>query len=294
MSKFNLGFIQHKCSSSKEENLKTVSKLIDHAYSLGGDVICLQELFSTPYFCTTENPDLFDLAETVEGETVTTMQKLAEELSIVLVVPFFEKRAAGVYHNSAAVIDADGSLSGVYRKMHIPDDPGYYEKYYFTPGDTGFTPIQTSIGKLGILICWDQWFPESARLMALAGAEMLIFPTAIGWDRQDSANEKQRQLDAWITIQRSHSIANNLPLISVNRCGLELDPSDQTTGIDFWGNSFACDAMGKIITTCNKETNESCVVDIDIKETEQQRLVWPYFRDRRIDAYSELIKRSID
>jgi len=212
---------------------------------------------------------------------------------VVIVTSLFEKRAAGLYHNTAVVFETDGTIAGRYRKMHIPDDPGYYEKYYFTPGDMGFTPIKTSIGTLGVLICWDQWFPESARLMALAGADILIFPTAIGWDMTDSEEEKQRQLEAWITIQRSHSIANNLPLISVNRVGHEIDPSHQTNGIEFWGNSFACDTRGKIISSCCNN-NESIIAEIDMAESEQQRLVWPYFRDRRIDAYSDITKRLID
>ena len=289
-----VGLVQQSNTNDYHNNLSYTLNEIAMLANQGAQLIVLQELHTSLYFCQTESQEYFKQAEALDGPTSNALAEAAKKNNVVIIGSIFEKRSNGVFHNTAIALDVDGSMAGFYRKMHIPDDPGYYEKYYFTPGDKGFTPIQTSIGKLGILICWDQWFPESARLMALAGAEMLIFPTAIGWDRQDSADEKQRQLDAWITIQRSHSIANNLPLISVNRCGLELDPSEQTTGIEFWGNSFACDAMGKIITSCNKETNESCIVDIDIKETEQQRLVWPYFRDRRIDAYSELIKRSID
>lgn len=289
-----VGLVQQSNTNDYHNNLSYTLNEIAMLANQGAQLIVLQELHTSLYFCQTESQEYFKQAEALDGPTSNALAEAAKKNNVVIIGSIFEKRSNGVFHNTAIALDVDGSMAGYYRKMHIPDDPGYYEKYYFTPGDTGFTPIQTSIGKLGVLICWDQWFPESARLMALAGAELLIFPTAIGWDRQDSADEKQRQLDAWITIQRSHSIANNLPLISVNRCGLELDPSEQTTGIAFWGNSFACDAMGKIITSCNKETNESCIVDIDIKETEQQRLVWPYFRDRRIDAYSELIKRSID
>ena len=289
-----VGLVQQSNTNDYHNNLSYTLNEIAMLANQGAQLIVLQELHTSLYFCQTESQEYFKQAEALDGPTSNALAEAAKKNNVVIIGSIFEKRSNGVFHNTAIALDIDGSMAGYYRKMHIPDDPGYYEKYYFTPGDTGFTPIQTSIGKLGVLICWDQWFPESARLMALAGAELLIFPTAIGWDRQDSADEKQRQLDAWITIQRSHSIANNLPLISVNRCGLELDPSEQTTGIEFWGNSFACDAMGKIITSCNKETNESCIVDIDIKETEQQRLVWPYFRDRRIDAYSELIKRSID
>lgn len=289
-----VGLVQQGNTNDYHKNLGHTLNEIAALANQGAKLIVLQELHTSLYFCQTESQEYFKQAEALNGPTSTALAEAAKNNNVVIVGSIFEKRSNGVFHNTAIALDIDGSMAGYYRKMHIPDDPGYYEKYYFTPGDNGFTPIQTSLGKLGVLICWDQWFPESARLMALAGAELLIFPTAIGWDRQDSADEKQRQLDAWITIQRSHSIANNLPLISVNRCGLELDPSEQTTGIDFWGNSFACDAMGKIITTCTKDTNESCIADIDIKETEQQRLMWPYFRDRRIDAYSELTKRSID
>ena len=289
-----VGLVQQSNTNDYHNNLNYTLNEIAMLANQGAQLIVLQELHTSLYFCQTESQEYFKQAEALDGPTSNALAEAAKKNNVVIIGSIFEKRSNGVFHNTAIALDIDGSMAGYYRKMHIPDDPGYYEKYYFTPGDTGFTPIQTSIGKLGVLICWDQWFPESARLMALAGAELLIFPTAIGWDTQDSTDEKKRQLDAWITIQRSHSIANNLPLISVNRCGLELDPSEQTTGIEFWGNSFACDAMGKIITSCNKETSESCIVDIDTKETEQQRLVWPYFRDRRIDAYSELIKRSID
>ena len=289
-----VGLIQQSNSNDYQKNLGYTLNEIKTLASQGADLIVLQELHTSIYFCQTESQEYFTQAESLDGPTSTTLAEAANKYNVVIVGSIFEKRSNGVFHNTAIVLDNDGNMPGYYRKMHIPDDPGYYEKYYFTPGDTGFTPVQTSIGRLGILICWDQWFPESARLMALAGAELLIFPTAIGWDRKDSDDEKQRQLDAWITIQRSHSIANNLPLISVNRCGLELDPSNHTTGIEFWGNSFACDAMGKIITSCDSNKNATCIADLDIQETEQQRLIWPYFRDRRIDAYSDLTKRSID
>ncbi len=289
-----VGLVQQSNTDSYDNNLGYTLEQISNLATQGAQLIALQELHTGLYFCQTESQQNFQLAESIDGPTRLALAEAAKKNNVVIVGSIFEKRSNGVFHNTAIVLDADGSLAGFYRKMHIPDDPGYYEKYYFTPGDTGFTPINTSLGKLGVLICWDQWFPESARLMALAGAELLIFPTAIGWDNQDSDQEKQRQLDAWVTIQRSHSIANNLPLISINRCGFEQDPSKQTSGIEFWGSSFACDAMGKIIKSCSNDANETCIVDIDVNETDKQRLVWPYFRDRRIDAYSELTKRSID
>ena len=289
-----VGLIQHHNSEDTQQNLDYTLKQIDKLAEQGAQLVVLEELHGSIYFCQTESQTHFELAETLDGKTATALASSAKKNNVVIVGSIFEKRGNGIYHNTAIVLDTDGSLAGHYRKMHIPDDPGYYEKYYFTPGDTGFTPINTSIGSLGVLICWDQWFPESARLMALAGADILIFPTAIGWDHADNEEEKQRQLDAWITIQRSHSIANNLPLISVNRAGQEDDPSQQTRGIEFWGNSFACDARGKVIATCSHDNNESIITEINMQESEEQRLVWPYFRDRRIDAYSDLTKRSID
>lgn len=289
-----VGLVQHCNVENISNNLNYTLEQIDKLTSQGAQLIVLQELHGCLYFCQTESQQHFDLAEPLDGYTSSILAASAKKNNVVIVGSIFEKRGNGVYHNTAIVLDSDGSLAGYYRKMHIPDDPGYYEKYYFTPGDTGFTPIKTSLGSLGVLICWDQWFPESARLMALAGADILIFPTAIGWDMTDDEEEKQRQLDAWITIQRSHSIANNLPLISVNRVGHEHDPSAQTSGIEFWGYSFACDARGKVMTSCSNDNNESMIAEIDMTESEQQRLVWPYFRDRRIDAYSELTKRSID
>lgn len=289
-----VGLIQHSNVAIPEENLKYTLKQIDNLAQQGAKLIVLQELHRSLYFCQTESTSHFDLAEPLDGSTSQTLGRYAKKNNVVIVGSIFEKRRHGVYHNTAIVMENDGHMAGFYRKMHIPDDPGYYEKYYFTPGDTGFKPIQTSVGSLGVLVCWDQWFPESARLMALAGADLLIFPTAIGWDINDSDSEQARQLDAWITIQRSHSIANNLPVISVNRIGYEQDPSNQTPGINFWGNSFACDAMGEIITQCSRDKNESLLVEINLSETKQQRLIWPYLRDRRVDAYSDLNKRSID
>jgi len=293
MSKFNLGLIQHKCSSSKEDNLKMVCELIDHAYGQSADVICLQELFSTPYFCTTENSDLFDLAEPVDGPTVTQMQKLAAELEIVLVVPFFEKRAAGVYHNSAAVIDADGSLSGVYRKMHIPDDPLYYEKFYFTPGDApGFKVFNTRYVKLGVLICWDQWFPEAARITSLMGADLLCYPTAIGWHPSEKDTYGVEQMEAWSAIQRSHAIANGVYVASVNRIGFE--ETAGTDGLEFFGSSFISDPFGIVLE--EGLTNEPAVLvaECDTTKVEEVRRNWPFLRDRRIDAYDSLSKRILD
>lgn len=289
-----VGLIQHSNSEDTIKNLSYTLDQIDTLAKQSAQLIVLQELHSSLYFCQTESQHHFDLAEPLDGNTASALAASAKKNSVVIVGSIFEKRGNGIYHNTAIVLESDGSLAGHYRKMHIPDDPGYYEKYYFTPGDLGFTPIKTSVGTLGVLICWDQWFPESARLMALAGADILIFPTAIGWDMTDTEEEKQRQLDAWITIQRSHSIANNLPLISVNRVGHESDPSKQTDGIKFWGNSFACDARGKVITSCSNNNHENAITEINMTESEQQRLVWPYFRDRRIDAYGDITKRSID
>lgn len=289
-----VALIQQTNSSDTEENLAHTFAQIDKVAQQGAELVVLQELHRSAYFCQTESQQHFALAEPLDGPTSNAIAQSAKQHNIVIVASIFEKRSNGIYHNTAVVLDRDGTMAGFYRKMHIPDDPGYYEKYYFTPGDTGFIPITTSIGKLGVLICWDQWFPESARLMALAGAEILIFPSAIGWDPNDPTEEKARQLDAWKTIQRSHAIANNIPVVAVNRTGHEADVSEQTAGIDFWGNSFACDTMGKIVANCSHSANEELLVDIDCRETEKQRLIWPYFRDRRIDAYKDITKRSID
>ena len=289
-----VALLQHSNSQNSDQNLAYALVQVDAVTKRGAELVVLQELHTSLYFCQTESQQHFDLAEDFDGPTCIALSKAAKQNNVVIVGSIFEKRSNGIYHNTAVIFDRDGSMAGYYRKMHIPDDPGYYEKYYFTPGDTGFTPIKTSVGKLGVLICWDQWFPESARLMALAGAEMLIFPSAIGWDPADNQAERARQLDAWITIQRSHAIANNIPVVCVNRVGHEVDPSQQTKGIEFWGNSFACDAMGKVIVTGSPIKNESVVAEIDTHETSQQRLIWPYFRDRRIDAYKDIIKRSID
>ena len=289
-----VALIQQANSQDTDVNLEYSLAQIKDVSQQGAELIVLQELHRHLYFCQSESQQNFKLAEALDGPTANALAAAAKQNNAVVVGSIFEKRSNGIFHNTAIVFERDGAMAGFYRKMHIPDDPGYYEKYYFTPGDTGFTPIVTSIGKLGVLICWDQWFPESARLMALAGAEILIFPSAIGWDPQDAEPEQIRQLDAWQVIQRSHAIANNIPVIAVNRCGHEIDTSGKTGGIIFWGSSFACDAMGKIIGSCSCNSNDHLVVEIDIHETEKQRLVWPYFRDRRIDAYADIVKRSVD
>jgi N-carbamoylputrescine amidase len=289
-----VGFIQQANSHDSKDNLEHALAQIELAQQQGADLVVLQELHNHRYFCQQENEQYFALAEAIDGPTQSILSAAAKHHNIVIVGSIYEQRHVGLYHNTALVIDSDGSLAGFYRKMHIPDDPGYYEKYYFTPGDNEFLPIKTSIGNLGVCVCWDQWFPESARLMALAGADMLIFPSAIGWDPEDTDSEKQRQLDAWITIQRSHAIANNLPVISVNRVGHEIDESNITQGIEFWGNSFICDGMGKILTQADSQNNAMRVININLEETQQLRNVWPFFRDRRIDAYTHLSKRWRD
>jgi N-carbamoylputrescine amidase len=243
------------------------------------------------YFCQTEDQSVFQQAETIPGPSTDSFGKLAKELKVVLVLSLFEKRSTGIYHNTAVVIEKDGSIAGKYRKMHIPDDPGYYEKFYFTPGDIGFQPIQTSVGKLGVLVCWDQWYPEAARLMALAGADLLIYPTAIGWENTDSEDEKQRQTNAWITVQRGHAISNGLHVISCNRTGYEPDPSGVTSGIQFWGNSFVSGPQGEMLAQASNPNDENIILEIDLTRTEKVRQIWPFFRDRRIDAFDDLTKR---
>ena len=260
----------------------------------GAELIVLQELHESHYFCQVEDPLNFDLAEPVPGKTTEFYSSLARKLQIVLVTSIFEKRATGLYHNTAVVFDKDGSVAGTYRKMHIPDDPNYYEKFYFTPGDLGFRPIQTSLGKLGVLVCWDQWYPEAARLMALAGAQILIYPTAIGWTSNDGEEERNRQLDAWLTIQRSHAITNGIPVISVNRTGLEIDNSAVTQGIEFWGSSFVAGPQGEFISVAPRNSDANLIVEIDLSHSENVRRWWPFLRDRRIDAYQDLLKRYLD
>ncbi|MEN8259958.1 MAG: carbon-nitrogen hydrolase [Pseudomonadota bacterium] len=287
-----IGLVQHACDGTRAENLDDSIDGIREAAARDADLVLLPELHLGPYFCQTEDNACFDLAEPIPGPTTEALAEIAAELEIVIIGSLFEKRAAGLYHNTAVVLERNGSLAGRYRKMHIPDDPGYYEKYYFTPGDIGFKPIETSVGKLGVLVCWDQWFPEAARLMTLSGADLLIYPTAIGWNPDDEQDEKDRQLEAWITIQRSHAIANGLPVISCNRIGFESGPAEN--GIEFWGNSFMAGPQGEILAHTNASERIVLTSRIDKKKCETTRQIWPYLRDRRIDEYSGLLKRFID
>ncbi len=289
-----VGMVQQSCSSSIEANKAKLAQNIRQCAADGAELVVLQELHNSLYFCQTEDVNLFDLAEPIPGPGTIFYGDLAKELGIVLVTSLFEKRAPGLYHNTAVVFEKDGSIAGKYRKMHIPDDPAYYEKFYFTPGDLGFEPIQTSVGKLGVLICWDQWYPEAARLMAMRGADLLIYPTAIGWESSDSADEKQRQQDAWIISQRGHAVANGLPVIAVNRTGFEPDPSGQTNGITFWGNSFVAGPQGEFIARAYDDREQNLIVEVDLKRSEDVRRIWPFFRDRRIDAYAAIDKRFLD
>jgi len=288
-----VGLVQRKNTRDTNANIAGLTTDIRACVEQGAELIVLQELHNNLYFCQTEDVANFDLAETIPGESTRIFGELAKELNVVLALSLFERRTAGLYHNTAVVIEKDGSIAGKYRKMHIPDDPAYYEKFYFAPGDLGFTPINTSVGKLGVLICWDQWYPEAARLMALQGADILIYPTAIGWTPDDTAEEKRRQRDAWQTIQRGHAIANGLPLIAVNRTGHEPDPSGQTEGIVFWGGSFAVGPQGEWLCMLPENDTTIHVVDIETKRSEQVRRWWPFLRDRRIDAFSDLNKRFI-
>ena len=283
--------IQQTNTADQAANVSKLEKNIREVASQGAELIVLQELHNGLYFCQTEDVSVFDQAETIPGPSTERFGKLAAELGVVIVLSLFEKRAAGLYHNTAVVLEKDGTIAGMYRKMHIPDDPAYYEKFYFTPGDLGFEPVQTSVGKLGVLVCWDQWYPEAARLMALAGAELLIYPTAIGWESSDTNEEKNRQRDAWITIQRSHAVANGIPVIACNRVGYEADPSGITKGIQFWGSSFMAGQQGEILVKTSDTKEENVVFDIDINRTETVRRWWPFFRDRRIDAYQDITKR---
>ena len=289
-----IGIVQQACTDDREHNLSVSAAAVRDAAARGAQLVLLQELHTGLYFCQHESTDLFDLAESIPGPSTTFLGKLAKELGIVIIGSLFERRAPGLYHNTAVVLERDGSLAGVYRKMHIPDDPGYYEKFYFTPGDLGFKPIETSLGKLGILVCWDQWYPEGARLMALAGADLLFYPTAIGWNPEDTQEEKDRQRDAWITIQRSHAVANGLPVIVANRCGHESDPTGSLKGATFWGSSFAVGPQGEFLAQAGTEKPETLVVDIDLARSENVRRWWPFLRDRRIDAYEDLVKRYRD
>jgi N-carbamoylputrescine amidase len=294
MNKLKVGIVQQSCSANTEENIRKSIDAIKKCADKGANLVVLQELHTGLYFCQTEDTSMFDLAEPIPGPSTEKFAAAAKENRIVLVTSLFEKRAPGLYHNTAVVFEKDGSMAGKYRKMHIPDDPAYYEKFYFTPGDLGFNPIQTSVGKLGVLVCWDQWYPEAARLMALAGADLLIYPTAIGWESTDEQAEKDRQINAWMISQRGHAVANGLPVVSVNRTGFESDPSGVTNGITFWGNSFVAGPQGEIIKQLPADKELTEVVEIDLKRSENVRRIWPFLRDRRIDAYGEIIKRFRD
>ena len=293
-NKIKVGFIQQHNTNDINDNMQRLKKGIEQLAKQGAQLIVLQELHNSLYFCQIETVNNFDLAEPIPGPSTAFFSEIAASNNVVIVTSLFEKRAAGLYHNTSVVIEKDGSIAGKYRKMHIPDDPAYYEKFYFTPGDLGFTPIQTSLGKLGILVCWDQWYPEAARLMALNGAELLIYPTAIGYESSDAEEEKQRQREAWTTVQRGHAVANGLPVIAVNRVGFEPDPSQQTQGITFWGSSFVAGSQGEFIYRASETEEEYTIVEIDLQRSEQVRRWWPFLRDRRIDEYHNITKRFID
>jgi len=294
MTTLKAALIQQKyCGNYQDTFVKTVA-MIESAAEAGAKLILLQELHKGPYFCQLEDPQLFDLAETIPGPGTDQIGAVAARLNVVIVASLFERRAPGLYHNTAVVFEVDGTIAGKYRKMHIPDDPGFYEKFYFTPGDLGFNPIQTSVGKLGVLVCWDQWYPEAARLMALAGADMLIYPTAIGWDPTDSKDEQERQRDAWITVQRGHAVANGLPVLAVNRVGLECSPENPENGILFWGSSFVAGPQGELLAEATRDKEEILMADLDLARTEKVRRIWPFLRDRRIDEYGDILKRYRD
>lgn len=289
-----VGLVQQSIVADKEINRKRLADNIRKCAAEGAELVVLQELHDTLYFCQVENTENFSLAEPFPGEAIPFYSEIAKECGVVLVTSLFEKRAAGLYHNTAVVFEKDGSIAGKYRKMHIPDDPAYYEKFYFTPGDMGFNPIETSVGKLGLMVCWDQWYPEGARLMALAGAELLIYPTAIGWESTDTEDEKSRQREAWITVQRGHAVANGLPVIAVNRVGYEEDPSGVTNGITFWGSSFVAGPQGEFLYQASSTEEENKIIEIDMQRTENVRRWWPFLRDRRIDEYGDILKRFRD
>ena len=294
MKELRVGFLQQHNTADTKDNILRLGEGIADLAKRGAQLIVLQELHNTLYFCQTEDVDLFDLAETIPGPSTKFYCELAKKHGVVIVASLFEKRVPGLYHNTAVVIESNGEIAGKYRKMHIPDDPAYYEKFYFTPGDLGFHPIQTSVGKLGVLVCWDQWYPEAARLMAMQGAEMLIYPTAIGYAENDTPEEQQRQRMAWQTVMRGHAVANGLPVVAVNRVGFEPDPSGQTGGIQFWGTSFVAGPQGEIIYEASTDDEESIIVEMDMDRSEQVRRWWPFLRDRRIDAYGDITKRFID
>lgn len=288
------GIIQQHNTADIQDNRQRLAESIRSLAKQGAELIVLQELQNSLYFCQTENVDLFDLAETIPGPSTDFFGALARELQVVIVTSLFERRAPGLYHNTAVVLEKDGSIAGKYRKMHIPDDPAYYEKFYFTPGDLGFHPIQTSVGRLGVLVCWDQWYPEAARLMALQGADMLIYPTAIGYESSDTPDEQERQRMAWQTVQRGHAVANGLPVVTVNRTGHEPDPSKQTNGIQFWGTSFVAGPQGELLYEAPRDSETTAIIDVNLQRSEQVRRWWPFLRDRRIDHYDDIIKRFID
>ena len=294
MSELRIGILQQSKTSDMASNIKAIEEEVTDLARRGAELIILSELHNSLYFCQVEDVNNFDLAEPIPGPSTDFYGALAKKLGVVMVISLFEKRAPGLYHNTAVVIEKDGTIAGKYRKMHIPDDPAYYEKFYFTPGDLGFHPIQTSVGKLGVLVCWDQWYPEAARLMALQGAEMLIYPTAIGYESTDTPEEQQRQRTAWTTVQRGHAVANGLPVVTVNRVGLEPDPSGQTNGIMFWGSSFVAGPQGELFYQASDNEEESLILDIDLDHSEQVRRWWPFLRDRRIEEYGGITKRFID
>ena len=289
-----IGIIQQRNTADRADNMKRLETSIRALKAAGAELVVLQELHNSLYFCQMENVDYFDLAEPIPGPSTTFFGELAKELGLVIVTSLFERRAPGLYHNTAVVMDSDGSIAGKYRKMHIPDDPAYYEKFYFTPGDLGFHPISTSVGKIGVLVCWDQWYPEAARLMALQGAELLVYPTAIGYESSDTPQEQERQREAWTTVQRGHAVANGLPVVTVNRTGHEPDPSCQTNGIQFWGSSFVAGPQGELLYRAPQNEEVCTVVEVDIAHCERVRRWWPFLRDRRIDKDSDITRRFID
>ena len=289
-----IGLIQQQNVADVKQNMQHLATKIRQLAQQGAELIVLQELHNSLYFCQVESVDNFNLAEPIPGPSTDFFGHLAKELGVVIVTSLFERRAPGLYHNTAVVLEKDGSMAGQYRKMHIPDDPAYYEKFYFTPGDLGFHPIQTSVGRLGVLVCWDQWYPEAARLMALQGADLLIYPTAIGYESSDTPDEQERQRMAWQTVQRGHTVANGLPVVTVNRVGLEPDPSQQTNGIQFWGTSFVAGPQGELLFEAPKDQEVATVVDVDMQRSEQVRRWWPFLRDRRIDNYGDITRRFID
>ena len=293
-NELKVGLIQQACSANGYDNRQRLAEHIAAAAKEGAQLVVLQELHNTPYFCQVENVDNFDLAEPIPGPSTEFFGELARQHGIVLVISLFERRAPGLYHNTAVVLEKDGTIAGKYRKMHIPDDPAYYEKFYFTPGDMGFHPITTSVGKLGVQVCWDQWYPEGARLMALQGADLLIYPTAIGYESSDTPGEQTRQREAWTTVQRGHAVANGLPVITVNRVGHEADPSGQTKGITFWGSSFVAGPQGELLAQASTQDEEVVVVTVDLHRSECVRRWWPFLRDRRIEAFTDLTRRFID